>query len=106
MGGNAQLKTEIVKLISFHKNREHFSSWNIQPPKGVLLYGPPGTGKTLAAKIIANELEQPMFTLSPSDILTSFYGESSGKLKRFFSELPETCVVFIDEIDGLVPNRS
>ncbi len=41
MGGNAQLKTELVKLISFYRNREHFSSWNIRPPKGILLYGPP-----------------------------------------------------------------
>jgi hypothetical protein len=56
MAGNKELKGEISKLISFHKNSGHFADWGIRPPRGVLLYGPPGTGKTLAARIIADEI--------------------------------------------------
>ncbi len=44
--------------------------------------------------------------LTPADVLSTFYGESTIKLKKFFEGLPNGCIVFVDEIDGLVPNRS
>ncbi len=105
MWGNKILKEEIKKLISFYKNRSHFQKWNINPPRGVLLYGPPGTGKTLAAKIIANEIGMHFYSLSSSEILSKWVGESARNLKLFFKKIQFPCIVFIDEIDSLVPNR-
>ena len=105
MGGNRAIKTEIQKLVSLFKNREHFKKWNIQPPRWVILYGPPGTGKTLSAKIISNEIGIPFYTLSPSDIFSKWVGESAQNLERFFAELVTPCVVFIDEIDSFTSKR-
>ena len=105
MWGNKQLKIEIGKLISFFQNREHFQKWNIDPPRWVLLYGPPWTGKTLAAKIIAGEVWLPFYRISSTDIISKWIGDSARNMKAFFDKLVPPCVVFIDEIDALVPNR-
>lgn len=105
MWGNKSLKIEIGKLISFYKNRDHFKKWNIEPPRWVLLYGPPGTGKTLTAKIIANEIGVNFYTLSSSDIMIKWIGESARNVKDFFKNIQTPCIVFMDEIDALVPDR-
>lgn len=70
-----------------------------------MLYGPPGTGKTLAAKIIAGEVGLPFYRISSADIISKWIGDSARNMKAFFDKLVPPCVVFIDEIDALVPNR-
>ena len=63
-----------------------------------ILWGPPGVGKTTLAKIVANALERPFYTLSA---VTSGVKEvreviESAKNQKFFSA--KTPLLFIDEI--------
>ena len=63
-----------------------------------ILWGPPGVGKTTLAKIVANTLERPFYTLSA---VTSGVKEvreviESAKNQKFFST--KTPLLFIDEI--------
>lgn len=63
-----------------------------------ILWGPPGVGKTTLAKIVANALERPFYTLSA---VTSGVKEvrdviESAKSQKFFSS--KTPLLFIDEI--------
>ena len=63
-----------------------------------ILWGPPGVGKTTLAKIVANALERPFYTLSA---VTSGVKEvreviESAKHQKFFSA--KTPLLFIDEI--------
>ena len=63
-----------------------------------ILWGPPGVGKTTLAKIVANALERPFYTLSA---VTSGVTEvreviESAKNQKFFSA--KTPLLFIDEI--------
>ena len=63
-----------------------------------ILWGPPGVGKTTLAKIVANTLERPFYTLSA---VTSGVKEvreviESAKNQKFFSA--KTPLLFIDEI--------
>ena len=63
-----------------------------------ILWGPPGVGKTTLAKIVANALERPFYTLSA---VTSGVKEvreviESAKNQKFFST--KTPLLFIDEI--------
>jgi len=74
---------------------------------GVLLFGPPGTGKTLLARILAAELGIPVFTISPSQIVSKWLGDSERKLAELFKTARQhpASLIFIDEVDALAPSR-
>ena len=89
------------------KNPDAFRRLGIRPAKGFLLYGPPGTGKTLLAKAVAREAEANFIATKSSDLLSKWYGESEQQIARLFARARQVspCVIFIDELDSLVPAR-
>jgi transitional endoplasmic reticulum ATPase len=89
------------------KHPDAFRRLGIRPAKGFLLYGPPGTGKTLTAKAVARESEANFIAAKSSDLLSKWYGESEQQVARLFQRARQVAptVIFIDEIDSLVPQR-
>jgi len=76
-------------------------------PTGVLLYGPPGSGKTLLARALARAARARFLALSPSQLQSKWVGDTVRLVAAAFSLARKVapCIVFIDEIDGLLPSR-
>ncbi|MEM3415271.1 MAG: ATP-binding protein [Thermoproteota archaeon] len=75
--------------------------------QGVVLYGPPGTGKTSLASLISELYGLYTVTISPSDILSKYVGESEKGIhqKLLEAERNEPSVVLVDDAEWLLRRR-
>ncbi len=108
IAGLEDAKQEIyLRMIYPFRKPELARQYGIPLGGGLLLYGPPGTGKTMIAKAIANELDATMFVLSPAQIMSKWVGEAEQNVRRLFeaARAEPKAVIFLDEIEALVPKR-
>jgi transitional endoplasmic reticulum ATPase len=108
VAGLDDVKEDIrLKMVYPFEHAELAEKFGIRGGGGVLLYGPPGTGKTMLAKATAGEIEATFFTISPADILSKWVGEAEQNVKKLFDAArgEKRSVIFIDEIEALVPAR-
>jgi transitional endoplasmic reticulum ATPase len=109
IGGMSQIIQELREVIELPLKHPHLlSKLGLEPSRGVLLVGPPGTGKTLTAKAIAEELGLNYIAINGPEVMSKYYGEAEAKLREIFAKAKKSapCLVFIDEIDSIAPDRS
>uniref|UniRef100_A0A7N0ZWB3 Bromo domain-containing protein n=1 Tax=Kalanchoe fedtschenkoi TaxID=63787 RepID=A0A7N0ZWB3_KALFE len=114
IGGLSQYIDALKEMVFFPLlYPDFFASYNITPPRGVLLCGPPGTGKTLIARALACAASKAgqkvsFYMRKGADVLSKWVGEAERQLKLLFEEAQKNqpSIIFFDEIDGLAPVRS
>ena len=108
VGGLESLKEELREAIEWPiKHKDAFDYVNVETPKGILLHGPTGTGKTLIAKAVAKMTESNFISIKGPELLSKWVGESEKGVREIFrkARLAAPCIIFLDEVDALVPRR-
>jgi transitional endoplasmic reticulum ATPase len=109
VGGLAGTLQELRELVEIPLKRpDVLAKLGLEPTRGVLLVGPPGTGKTLTARSLAEDLGVNYIAIVGPEVMGKYYGEAEARLRGIFEKAKKAapCLVFIDEIDSLAPDRS
>lgn len=108
IAGLDDVKEEIyLKMIYPFSHPELARKYGITIGGGLLLFGPPGTGKTMFAKAIACELDATMFVISPAQLMSKWVGEAEQNVRKLFdaAKKEDKAIIFMDEVEALVPKR-
>jgi len=108
VAGMKELKRILVSdVIKPLREPELFEKFKLGIPNGILLYGPPGCGKTFIVRKLAEELQYNFVETKHSDVGSPYIHGSVGKIAALFekAEANAPSILFIDEIEGLVPRR-
>jgi transitional endoplasmic reticulum ATPase len=85
-----------------------YRTLGVRAPRGVILHGPPGTGKTLLSRAVGQELRANVMTMSATELVGTYSGETEANLRSLFSEASHHApsLIVIDEIDVIATGRS
>lgn len=99
-----QMREEVIEPLH---NPEEYRRYGVTIPNGMLLYGPPGCGKTFFAKHFAEEVGFNFMCITPATLKSRFVNATQENIAKMFKEAEDNAptVIFIDEMNELVPNR-
>ena len=109
VAGLTEVKRLLREAIVMPLKYPHLFKGGRKPWRKILLFGPPGTGKSRLARAVSSEVASTFYSVSCSDLLSSWFGETEKIIKDLFSHARKNVgrsIIFIDEIDGLCRRRN
>ncbi|KAK3583644.1 hypothetical protein CHS0354_021380 [Potamilus streckersoni] len=109
IAGLGEAKQALTEAIVMPLHYPQLFTGCIKPWRRILLYGPPGTGKSRLAQAVSGEINSSFYSVSSSDLISSWVGESEKLIKELFQHATSQMgrsVIFIDEIDSICRQRS
>lgn len=99
-----QLQEEVIEPLH---HPEEYRRYGVTIPNGMLLYGPPGCGKTFFAKHFAEEVGFNIMCITPATLKSRYVNATQENIAKMFKDAEEKAptIIFIDEINELVPSR-
>ncbi|KZV47162.1 hypothetical protein F511_05213 [Dorcoceras hygrometricum] len=107
VAGLESAKQALQEAVILPVKFPQFFTGKRRPWRAFLLYGPPGTGKSYLAKAVATEADSTFFSVSSSDLVSKWMGESEKLVSNLFQMARESSpsIIFVDEIDSLCGKR-
>ncbi|KAL3518529.1 hypothetical protein ACH5RR_021118 [Cinchona calisaya] len=107
VAGLESAKQALQEAVILPVKFPQFFTGKRRPWRAFLLYGPPGTGKSYLAKAVATEADSTFFSVSSSDLVSKWMGESEKLVSNLFQMARDSApsIIFIDEIDSLCGQR-
>ncbi|KAF1886620.1 hypothetical protein Lal_00045853 [Lupinus albus] len=107
VAGLESAKQALQEAVILPVKFPQFFTGKRRPWRAFLLYGPPGTGKSYLAKAVATEADSTFFSISSSDLVSKWMGESEKLVSNLFQMARDNApsIIFIDEIDSLCGQR-
>ena len=97
----------VVKAAANYLDSGFGAAAEDKPRMNILLFGPPGTGKTEFVKYLGKALDRRVLVVKGSDILGMYVGQSEQNIAKAFRRAEaERAILFFDEVDGLLQDRS
>lgn len=109
VAGMTELKRILTEdFLNALRKPELYRRFGLSIPNGMLLFGPPGCGKTYVAERFSEELGFAFRKISPSTVATIYIHGTQEKIAQLFDAARNDapCVLFLDEVDALVPCRT
>ena len=104
--GDIALARIVEAVRAFRTGKEECNDPD-RPRMNLLLWGPPGTGKTEFVKYLGKALNAKVSVKMGSDLLSCWVGMTEKNIKVAFEEAEaDNAILFLDEIDGIVQDRS
>ncbi|PIA58979.1 hypothetical protein AQUCO_00400085v1 [Aquilegia coerulea] len=107
VAGLESAKQALQEAVILPVKFPQFFTGKRKPWRAFLLYGPPGTGKSYLAKAVATEADSTFYSVSSSDLVSKWMGESEKLVSNLFQMARESApsIIFVDEIDSLCGQR-
>ncbi|KAK1354603.1 protein SUPPRESSOR OF K(+) TRANSPORT GROWTH DEFECT 1 [Heracleum sosnowskyi] len=107
VAGLESAKQALQEAVILPVKFPQFFTGKRRPWRAFLLYGPPGTGKSYLAKAVATEADSTFYSISSSDLVSKWMGESEKLVSSLFQMARDSApsIIFIDEIDSLCGQR-
>jgi len=100
--GMSELKSKLLTAAKSVMTRSKEEDRN-----GIMFMGEPGNGKTMFAEALAGELNLPFLSITLGDVNSMWMGQMEEHIVKVFQDARKQapCVLFLDEIDSILPDR-